>query len=475
MTPYPLGRRVEHDPRSRNYAFTQAVAVLKTVSHRSYGLPLDQGNLGSCTGNAAAGALDTVPLHKTGERILREKDAVTLYEAATRLDPWPGSYPPDDTGSSGLAVAKACKNAGYITGYRHAFGLDQALAALQVGPVITGIPWYECAVDGTLVLTSDLEWRPVEKIEPGDRLIGFDEIGDRSSCYRTAIALSTTPIIRDVYEVKTDRGTVITSANHPFILTSRLLGSGKSTKQARQWELAANLREGDTLAYFGRPWQRDETWEAGWLAGFFDGEGTLSNYDPTGAKRHANTLCAAQKPGVALETALRILVAKGYDYGTKINQATGVVQIYLRGENAKCRFLGEIRPQRLLAVGHRAWEGHRTWSKSTKAAIVEQVKPLGREVVHALGTSSGTLITDGLLSHNSMFTPTAQGFVHIGGDLAGGHELCVKGYVAAERPYIVLWNSWGKSWGPLGGKCRMFVDEWAQLLSEDGDVTILDG
>jgi Papain family cysteine protease. len=38
---------------------------------------------------------------------------------------------------------KAAKELGYITGYRHAFGLQHALEALVLAPVITGVAWYE--------------------------------------------------------------------------------------------------------------------------------------------------------------------------------------------------------------------------------------------------------------------------------------------------------------------------------------------
>ena len=217
LQPYSLGRLVEHDPRSRAYpVLARAPLKLRTVTHRSYGLPLNQGSLGSCTGNAAAGALNTAPLHRNGDRVLREPDAVKLYSAATRLDGFPGEWPPTDSGSSGLAVAKACKQAGLIRGYRHAFTIGQALAAIQHSPVITGVPWYE-----------------------------------------------------------------------------------------------------------------------------------------------------------------------------------------------------------------------------------------------------------------RMFQPTADRFVHIGGQVAGGHEFLVRGYTAARRPYILCCNSWGPGWGPLGGRFKLFVDEWARLLDEQGDVTVL--
>lgn len=137
---YPLGRLVEHDPRS--LAYLAKTAPLKTVTHRHYGPVLDQGDLGSCTGNAIAQALNTAPL-RHGRKLLTERDAISLYSRATTLDNFSGAYPPDDTGSTGLAVAKAAKEAGYISAYHHAFGVDQALAALVLSPVIIGIPWYD--------------------------------------------------------------------------------------------------------------------------------------------------------------------------------------------------------------------------------------------------------------------------------------------------------------------------------------------
>lgn len=138
-----LGRHVEHDPRSRQYAVEPQKVALRTVTHRRYGPLFDQGDLGSCTGNAAAGAINTAPLHLAKHKLLKESDAVSVYELATKLDEFDGSYPPDDTGSSGLAAAKALKQMGLIAQYRHAFNMDEALAALMLGPVITGVNWHE--------------------------------------------------------------------------------------------------------------------------------------------------------------------------------------------------------------------------------------------------------------------------------------------------------------------------------------------
>lgn len=139
-----LGRHVEHDPRSRAWSIkVGSTEKIHTVHHRFYGNPLNQLRLGSCTGNAIAHACNCRDLHILKTRLLKEDDAVSVYSLATSIDEFRGQYPPDDTGSSGLAAAKAAQIKGYITEYRHAFGIDEAMFALMKRPVITGVNWYE--------------------------------------------------------------------------------------------------------------------------------------------------------------------------------------------------------------------------------------------------------------------------------------------------------------------------------------------
>lgn len=139
-----LGRIVEHDPRSRKFMAAQAPAQ-RSVLWGHHAPILDQGNLGSCTGNAMAQLLNTDPFAASRTAVkagyLTEDDAVTLYHDATVLDGYPGTYPPDDTGSSGLGVAKAAKKERFIKSYNHAFGLAHFLTALQLQPVIVGTDW----------------------------------------------------------------------------------------------------------------------------------------------------------------------------------------------------------------------------------------------------------------------------------------------------------------------------------------------
>jgi hypothetical protein len=115
----------------------------KSVKWPRLGKILNQGDIGACTGFAMAGCLQCSP-HSTSKERASEYDydyGMRLYSRATHLDKFAGHYPPDDTGSSGNAVAKAARGLGEITGYRWAFSTHGMLTALQRGPVITGTVW----------------------------------------------------------------------------------------------------------------------------------------------------------------------------------------------------------------------------------------------------------------------------------------------------------------------------------------------
>lgn len=153
-----LGRRVEHDDRSRSFGVVRMLQPLHSVSWKRHGQLFDQGNLGSCTCEAAVGVLMTEPFYSAG-RLLNQNDAVDLYKQATRIDTIPGHWPPDDTGSSGLAAAKAAHKRGWLKAYHHAFSLHDALSSLVSGPGMLGISWYEGfdeAANGLLEISGEV-------------------------------------------------------------------------------------------------------------------------------------------------------------------------------------------------------------------------------------------------------------------------------------------------------------------------------
>lgn len=146
-----LGRHAEHDDRSRAYAVDPQPRTAfrpEPVVWRRCSPILDQGSIGSCTGNAITGWLGCEPHcnDPAGAAQYDEHMAVSLYELATRLDRIPGYYSPgdpasEDTGSTGLAVAKAAKRRGLIGSYGWVLTVAGMLWALRTGPVIVGSVW----------------------------------------------------------------------------------------------------------------------------------------------------------------------------------------------------------------------------------------------------------------------------------------------------------------------------------------------
>lgn len=142
----PLGRHVHHDPRSLNYKVVSN-GTRVSRSHRRYVGPFDQGQTGSCVGNATEGVLATAPFYgrlkpqRQAGLQFNEAGAVSIYSLATQLDPYPGQYPPTDTGSDGLSGAKAAMKMGYIKGYQHITSIDAAWTAIQTVPFIMGTVW----------------------------------------------------------------------------------------------------------------------------------------------------------------------------------------------------------------------------------------------------------------------------------------------------------------------------------------------
>lgn len=152
---FSFGRKVEHDPRSRNFAYPVKAVPPKSVLWAHNGPVLDQGILGACTGFALANLMNTERYWRNrqkgnrwrhfsrSKKFLGNADGVDFYHYATQFDEFPGEFPPVDEGSSGLGVAKAGQMLNYLDNYTHTFSFGQFLAALSNGPVLAGTNWYD--------------------------------------------------------------------------------------------------------------------------------------------------------------------------------------------------------------------------------------------------------------------------------------------------------------------------------------------
>lgn len=142
-----LGRQLVHDERSRAFALGARVdrTAWRDKAIRLYDpTPNPSQRIGCCTGVAKAMQFNAVGNRKSGV-VLDMDDAVAIYVRNTEIDPWEGSWPPDDTGSSGLASCKTAQEFGLGGEYRWLFGgADEVVQAVMGGEVVSvGTWWYE--------------------------------------------------------------------------------------------------------------------------------------------------------------------------------------------------------------------------------------------------------------------------------------------------------------------------------------------
>lgn len=152
MTSPALGRLGRHfagyDERSRNYGvrglLPEAVQRKPTFWAMPDGpFPLDQGNIGSCTGHGMAHELAAGPVMFPN---IDNAYAMALYQRNQEEDRKMGNNYP--SGATVLATMKAAKADNRITGYRWCFGVDDVVDTLvSTGPVCLGISWFSAMFD----------------------------------------------------------------------------------------------------------------------------------------------------------------------------------------------------------------------------------------------------------------------------------------------------------------------------------------
>jgi hypothetical protein len=161
---------------------------------------------------------------------------------------------------------------------------------------------------------------------------------------------------------------------------------------------AQNLVPGDKVAFFAEPWDTPRTWEVGVLYGYYQGEGSLR----LNKKSNGLAVSFSQKSGPALEEVVGLLTKLGFEPKLRVqSKDRGVMSILIEGIAQSLRFLGIVRPPRLLEQLERWW-GKGTFPRnfSYHWDEVVSVEPLGLGEVVVLNTSTRTFIAGGYVAHN---------------------------------------------------------------------------
>ncbi len=267
------------------------------------------------------------------------------------------------------------------------------------------MPYYACLAPGTKILRSDYQWVAVETLTVGDSVVGFDEYvpaGQHGRKMHRSVVEANDPVDLPCIELTTDRGVTVASEAHMW-----LVKEGYSYKPTYVWKMTKDLSSSDEIMWFGEPWSQDYSYDAAYLSGLFDGEGSVNTemWTRNGTYRGWN-VTLAQKPGLVLNKAKQCLDDLGFDYREDLDKRSGCHKITLRGTlYDRMRFMGMVNPERLTSKIGSGWDGASAFQQGCAGrsgiAVVKELRSVGTQTVYAIGTSTKTLIADGMFSHNS--------------------------------------------------------------------------
>ncbi len=254
------------------------------------------------------------------------------------------------------------------------------------------IAGYQCVAPGTRVLRADLRWVPVETLTVGDQLLSFDEyaLSGQRRRWRRGVVLEARRVERPAVKLTLSNGIEIIAANdHPWLVGGR---------HNYKWQETRLLKPGMSLPRLLPVWDGDVSYGAGWLAGMADGEGTISQQFQTG---NPLGLAVYQNEGPVLDKVAEELERRGFrtdihDTGTPLCKRL----VILGGKAEGLRFLGSIRPLRLLSKFNLDELGA-VKAHNREIAVISSVELVGPQPVIALRVDAGTYLAEGYGAHNS--------------------------------------------------------------------------
>lgn len=310
-----------------------------------------------------------------------------IHELRPRYQTWGVELEPEWASSSPLTIEGDM------------FHLPDLLSGLDAPRYFDAIVTSPCLAHGQRILTADLRWVDVAEIKEGDRLLAFDEGSPFTKAnghaarrkYRFADVTWAESQKAECVKVVLENGDeVVTTLNHPW------LGVKSAGYTDFNWIESQALEPGAQVLKQFDVWDHLRSFEAGWLSGMLDGEGSLSL-----GVHGSPKMIMSQKVGPVGDQIGAIMESLGFDYNMILRtDGSGVANHYFTGGfPGLVSALGQLRPIRLLSK----WESLDLSSRTIQPerVTVVAVEPVGERDIQGIETTSGTYIGEGYLHHNT--------------------------------------------------------------------------
>lgn len=526
-----LARLVLFDKRSRKFPIRKTITAKKPRSFTwSCGKHLNQGVEGACVGFSCTHELIARPASVSGlaEKFAREQ----IYWEAQKIDPWEGGCVDEETTCltmRGWLGPEALNPGDEILGFDMSLGQTRWATVERVHRY--HMPYRIWSKRGiALAVTDDHKWVVRSRVDGGPySLVQTTELKSQHQFPRSVPCadLPVDPTVSNdfveligwvmtegYYRHDSRHGTAVeiyqkTYEEDVAALMDRLRVTSTWVDKrtgCRTWSITGNLahqiREAAPERAPSLCWLRSLTLEQLDLLIEISVHGDGSEELPCDNRQGRQTFL--QKEGIILDSWLaacvlagRPISRKGNKMGSKKNVdnwslriSSGFVDV--RGMEMSPYLVGDVWcPQSTLGtfVARRAnsifitgnsYPGAKPRYEGTAVlAGMKILQQLGYikeyrwafgldDLVMAVGYKGPVVL--GLNWYESMFEPHACGYLHVSGDVAGGHVILCKAVNVPER-YFVLHNSWGSEWG-RGGDARISWEEMDRLLHEDGEAVV---
>lgn len=251
---------------------------------------------------------------------------------------------------------------------------------------------YCCVEASTPVLTEDLRWVPAGDLRPGDRLLAGDEYpveGGRAGArkWRRAEVVENHVQERECVRVTLSNGdSMIVTTDHRMYVETR--------KGIRDWRRADEVRSGWGVPRYLDVWEAEDSFEAGWVSGMFDGEGWCApNLNRT------QTLGIAQNPGPVLDRLLGFMERSKFRYSHHSYPSAAIERVMILGGRAEqARFLGTYQVSRLVPKWVDFVVGR--MMNAIDVPKIVSIEPVGIRKVAVMETTAKTFFAAGYFHHN---------------------------------------------------------------------------
>lgn len=266
-----------------------------------------------------------------------------------------------------------------------------------------------CLDSNTKILGGDLIWKRLGDFSIGDEVVAFDEYPESKWKFRKlrwTNIVSMNRIVLPCYRLTfADGRSIICSYQHKW------LGFTPHAKDY-VWKMTGKMKEGFRVIDFGLPWDVENTREAGYLAGVYDGEGWIRTTQKISASgnrdRHGYSIGFSQNLGEIFDNVFKWVTNRGFKVAKPRVAGKRTCWLFEIKTAYDClRFLGQIRPSRLVINGVKRFNGMAIGKYHGSCEVISKEWLGDREVI-AVETGTHTLFAEGLFSHNSGATTEKQ-------------------------------------------------------------------